>query len=130
MAMKPIRGNSVLLSNSHKVLLLLLISFLISGVIDGAFPQFVDANFLLHTLLIGILLAVWCACHADDNNIEPPRGAKLLCFLIGFIGVPFYLFRAFGFKKGGVKLLIGLAFTVFLFLLNYGTISLTDTIFA
>jgi len=66
--------------------------------------------YLIHVLLIAVLLFSWCGKHAEENDIVPPNGAQVLCGLIGLIGVPLYLFRAFGFKNGSIKFLIGIAF--------------------
>ena len=93
---------------SHKIVFLMFLSFGIAGIIEGAFPRAQDVIFLIHVLILAILLVVWCGVHADENEISPPNGAQLLCGLIGLIGVPYYLLRAFGFKTGGYKFLLGL----------------------
>lgn len=105
------------MKTSVKILIFTLISFPVVGFPDGYFPNFAEASWVFHALFLGVGLYVWCAYHADEHGMVPPRGAKTLCFLIGFIGVPYYLFGAFGFKVGGIKLLRGLAVFVFAYAL-------------
>jgi len=105
-----------LLLGSHRILLYLLISFIISGIIRGITLDYESIDATIHALLIAVLLFIWCGRHAEENGIYPPAGARILCALIAIFGVPFYLFKAFGFKLGGVKVLFGLALTLAAFL--------------
>ncbi len=99
-----------MISGSRVLLLFLFISFVISGIIDGRFPQLQVATSTIHSIFIAVLLFNWCGKHAHEHNISSPRGSKTLCGLLGFNGVPLYLFRSFGFKQGGAKCLIGLIY--------------------
>lgn len=104
-----------MMRSSHKIIFGIFLSFGLAGFIEGAFPQTQGASFIIHSLFIAMMLFAWCGVHADENGIMPPNGAKLLCGLIGLIGVPFYLFRAFGFKKGGYKFLLCVAAALVIF---------------
>lgn len=96
------------ISGSQKIVFLIVLSFGIAGLVDGAYPKVEDASYLLHALFLSIALFVWCGLHAEESEIKPPRGSKILCGLLGILGAPLYLFRAFGFKAGGFKTLLGL----------------------
>lgn len=102
----------VAITNASKVVGAIIISFIIAAVIDGLFPNAVDVSALIHGLGIGIALFVWCGLHAEDEKIKLPTNSKIFCGLLGMFGVAIYLFRAFGFKRGGLKLLIGILATI------------------
>ncbi|MEP3895410.1 MAG: hypothetical protein ABJN52_15620 [Litorimonas sp.] len=87
-----------------------------SGIIDSIFPDYQDYYFLPHALLVGFLLYLWCGKHAEENSITPHTGSQVLCALIGIVGVPFYLFSTFGFKLGGKKVILGIAFLLGIYL--------------
>lgn len=97
-----------MISNSRKLAGAIVFSFLFAGIFDACFPKYEETSAIVHGLFIAIALSVWCGLHAEDENIDLPRGARFFCFLFSIIGVAVYLFRAFGFQQGGLKLLFGL----------------------
>jgi hypothetical protein len=103
------------MADSHIIVLFIFLSSGIAGLVEGAFPEAQAVSFFIHAVIIAILLFVWCGKHAKENGVRPPDGAKLLCGLLGLIGVPLYLFRTFGFKLGGYKFLLCLLVTLVTF---------------
>jgi len=90
---------------------------MISAIIKVSLPATSQGASLVHSIFIGVLLFKWCEWHAEENEVSPPKFAKLLCALFVFVGLPYYLFRAYGFKQGGIKFLWGLLyFAVFIIL--------------
>jgi hypothetical protein len=65
-----------------------------------------------HALVMAALLFGWCKSHAAQNSIKPPRGAPLLVALISPIGLPYYAFRGYGWRKG--LRIVGLGLLTFL----------------
>lgn len=95
---------------SRRIMYLVWSSFLIFGVLESLLTTYVNALSLLHGFLLIVGAVFWCGFHAEENELRPPNGAKLLCVLLPIIGVPYYLIGAFGFKKGGLKVACFLAF--------------------
>ena len=100
------------MKTSYKILGVFAIGFLVSGVIDALYPALEQASFIIHNLFNALLLFSWCGAHTLENDIKPVTGAKLLSGIIGIIGVPYYLFKGFGFKEGSIKLLLGLGWLI------------------
>lgn len=100
-----------MISNARKVVGILIFSFLIFGILDACFPKFAEAGSLIHGFLIILLLSIWCWLHAEEEHVTLPLGYPILSFFLGLFGVFIYLFRAFGFKKGGIKALLAIVAT-------------------
>ncbi|MBH0058766.1 hypothetical protein I6F65_17625 [Pseudoalteromonas sp. SWXJZ94C] len=103
------------MKSSHKIALALIISFLVSAVIDSYFlysRNMVDVTYFLHIAIIGVLLFMWCRAHAKENNIKDAGGKPLFCALLGGVGVPYYAYKCYGFKRGSI--LLGKAFAALL----------------
>lgn len=93
----------------------LFLSFVLAGIVEGAAP--VGAEWPLafeftHSLLIAILLFVWCGEHASENNISPPGGSKILAAFFPPLGIPYYTLAGFGIKEGGLMLIKAILFFV------------------
>jgi len=99
---------------------------MMSGVIEGAYPKSADAFIFIHMIFIAIFMFSWCGKHAEEHDIIPPNGARLWCGLLALIGVPIYLFKAFGFKQGGLKVLIGIGVLSVTLILYIGSFSLAE----
>ena len=98
------------MKSSHKVVLGIIISFVISAIADSYFlyvNNVKDISFLAHSLVVAVLLFTWCKAHARENDIESIGQKPLLCALVGFIGVPYYAFKCYGLKSGGVLIAKG-----------------------
>ncbi|MDM3871079.1 hypothetical protein QSV34_06880 [Porticoccus sp. W117] len=104
------------MSSSKKYLAVFLLSFLGSGILEAIYPSVQDAISLAHALIIAFLMFGWCVLHASEHSISPPSGAKILCAFLPPIGVPYYLYKSFGFKNGSTKLALGFLFLVCSFL--------------
>jgi len=87
------------MKSSHKIIGLLVVSFLVFGFLDAQHPDKETMSTLMHALIIGVCMYMWCDFHAYENRIVRPPGAAILCFLLVPIGLPYYLFKGFGFKK-------------------------------
>jgi len=95
---------------SHKIVLAIIISFIISAVADSYFlyvKNIDQISFFPHTLVVSILLFLWCKQHAQENNIKSIGHKPLFCALIGFIGVPYYAFKCYGLKVGSILITKG-----------------------
>jgi len=69
---------------SRRIAYLTWFSFLVSGIFEGVFPAHATASSLIH----GLILIV-----------------SVFCIFLPIFGLPYYLFRGFGFKSGGLKFL-------------------------
>lgn len=91
------------------------ITWAIAGLIE---PQLFDASEpmnavgLTQTFITAVLVFCWVKAHARANSITPPAGASLLAAILPPVGVPYYAFRGFGFRKGAI--LTGLALVTLL----------------
>ena len=105
------------MSRPGKVLLLLSLSFFVAGFLEyWLFGSVQSANYvvLAHTIIISVLSFCWCKFHVKYNDIPEPRGSAVLAGFIAPVGVPLYFFRAFGFKKGGIKTVKAVGFLIVL----------------
>lgn len=75
---------------------------LLLAVIDALWPEVVDAGTLdlVVAVAFGICAFAWVKADAAARKIEPPAGSALLAGLVIPVGVPVYLFRALGFRRG------------------------------
>lgn len=118
---------------SHKIALALVISFLISGAIDSYFlysRNMVDVTYVPHIAIIGVLLFMWCRAHAKENNIKDTGGKPLFCALLGAVGVPYYAYKCYGFKRGSILLAKAFAALLLAVVLVAGTDILFEMLYA
>ena len=66
--------------------------------------QPLSASAVTHAAAMAVLLFAWCRAHASAHNISAPFAAPLAVALVAPIGLPYYAFRGFGFRKGLVLL--------------------------
>jgi hypothetical protein len=52
------------------------------------------------SVAFGVCAFIWVKAHANARQVEPPPGVALLAGFIFPVGVPVYLFRALGFRRG------------------------------
>ena len=97
------------MKTSWKFALFAALTFPIAGILEGIYPRLQEVMFVPQSLIIGIALYIWCGVHAVENGYAPNTRFKILCFLFALVGVPLYLFKTFGFKSGGKKVLIALS---------------------
>ena len=100
------------MTNSRRITYLVFFSFFAFGVFEGLLPAYVNASSLFHGLILLVSAALWCGYHAEENGVNLPKGTIIFCIILPIFGLPYYLFRGFGFKIGGLKVL-----WLFLFLL-------------
>ena len=98
---------------SYTLLSIISVSFIVAGSLETLFPNIEQTSYVIHSILIGVLFFSWCGAHASESIIKQPTGAKLLSGLFPPIGVPYYLFKAFGFKQGCIKLILGILWFIF-----------------
>jgi len=90
---------------SHRIAYLTWFSFLVFGIFEGVFPAHATASSLIHGLILIVSAVLWCSYHAEENDLNLPKGAIVFCIFLPIFGLPYYLFRGFGFKSGGLKFL-------------------------
>jgi len=96
---------------SRRIAFLTWFSFLVFGFFEAVFSAHATALSLIHGLILILSAVFWCSYHAEQNDINIPKGAIVLCIIIPILGLPYYLFRGFGFKRGGLKFLLLCLFT-------------------
>jgi len=105
------------MKKSNKYLVVLFLSFIVFGFIEGLYPAGGDnarAMGVIHTFIIAVLIFAWCDNHALENNVESTGGYRLLAAVFPPLGIPIYFFKCFGFKRGGFKVLISMGALVIL----------------
>lgn len=102
------------ITRSRKLLIFLFLTFPIASVVDTYFKLFKGiegVSYLPHIFIMGVCCFVWCKLHALENGVEVSNFHPLFCGLFAVIGIPYYAYVKFGFKKGIV--LIGKAILLF-----------------
>lgn len=89
---------------SRRIALIIWVSFFVFGIFEGVLPAHANSFSLIHGLLLIVGAVFWCSYHADENEINLPKGTIIFCILLPILGIPYYFLRGFGFKSGGSKL--------------------------
>ncbi|MGO4223676.1 hypothetical protein AB4Y64_17715 [Lysobacter sp. TAF61] len=79
----------------------------IAGLIEPFTPsygQIYNEASLGHALVLAILLFAWCKAHASERGVPAPTGAPLLVALLAPVGLPYYFFRSFTWRRASVGL--------------------------
>lgn len=88
---------------SHKTIFVLLISFIVSSVIDEYIrisQGISDASYVVHAFFIAACVLIWCKQHAKENEQGNLKYYPLFCALLPPIGISVYAFKFFGVKRG------------------------------
>jgi hypothetical protein len=102
---------------------MVLLAIVLYGFASGFFEAVLFPNWdgrpplsFFHAIIIAILIFVWCRLHAKVHDVQEKAFA---CFtaLLPPVGVPLYLFRAFGIKGGLIGTLKSLGFFLIVALL-------------
>lgn len=111
------------MTRDHVLLLIMAATWLIVGFVEPFTPsygEFYNEASLPHTVVLALLLFAWCKAHAARIGRIPPVGAPLLVALLTPVGVPYYFFRTFDWRRASVAVLKALLFFIGCGLLNYG----------
>lgn len=92
------------MSYSRRIALLVWFSFFAFGIFEAVLPAHGNVSSLVHGLILIFGAVFWCSYHAEENELNIPKGSIILCVLLPILGIPYYLVRGFGFKNGGLKL--------------------------
>ncbi len=90
----------------------------VTGLVEPHLPdagETLNAAGAAQGVLTSLLLFAWCKAHARAHAVQLASGAALLVAVIAPLGVPYYAFRGFGFRRGAR--LIGLSIVTLLLLI-------------
>jgi hypothetical protein len=82
------------------------VTFAVSGLLDALYwtpNDPVGPTFIPHAFVIGAMCLLWCKGHAREAGIRLPSGSALICGLLPPIGIPLYLVRSMGWRRGGLS---------------------------
>jgi len=102
--------------NVRMVLIILALYTLASGFLDAVLVTNRDEHpplLFIHWIIGAILIFVWCRLHAKVHGVQEKAFAWFTA-LLPPVGVPLYLFRAFGIKNGFIGTLKALGFFLIL----------------
>lgn len=91
------------MKKSHIILIIVAIYYLIFGIAEDIYKP-IDIKFF-HMILNTLFAFIWCKEHAIENNKSTGVFYRVLAALFPLIGISIYLFKFFGFKTGGTKML-------------------------
>ena len=114
---------------SRRIIILIWFSFFVFGLLEAILPARANALSLIHGFMLMVAAVFWCVYHAEENEMKIPRGSILLSLLIPIIGIPYYLLRGYGFKSGGLKLLLSFGFIIISMLLYFIPLELIEFLF-
>lgn len=117
------------MKKSQSILVGIIISFFLSGIVDGYFwavKGIQDASYVFHLFTFAVLCYFWCYFHALENGHKNRENLAFWCFFIAPIGVPLYSYKVYGFKRGSVITLssvVVLAIAIGVYILSAETVS-------
>jgi hypothetical protein len=120
------------MKSCHKTVLLLCLSFIVSGIIDQIYLSSFgepDITWFPHTFLITIGVFIWCKKHAREHNIEKIGLYPLGVALLNIVVLPVYAYRHFGWRNGSVLLSKSLFALIVSFALYFFAMELTKLIY-
>lgn len=90
------------MTHDRWVVLAMAVVFAAAGLIEphlpfGSHPQ--NAVTVVQTFIMAVLLFAWCKAHARTNAIQAPTGAALLVGVFPLVGVPYYAFRGYPWRR-------------------------------
>jgi hypothetical protein len=91
------------------LVVLMMATWLIAGAIDAHLPgppQQLRATALPQAFLLAILFFAWCKAHADAHAVKPPAAAPMLVGVFAPVGIPYYAYGTYGFRKGSLLCLM------------------------
>lgn len=118
------------MTKSRKIILGLLLTFIAGGVLEALFSKESNALGLFHGFVILGFLFWWVGEHARENFIAVPKGSKILTLLLPPLGLPYYFYKGYGFKKGSILVccaLLLLVLAVGMYILGYGAANQLNT---
>jgi hypothetical protein len=91
------------------LVLLVIATWVITGAINPHLSRSAQqATVLPQAVLLAILFFAWCKAHAEANAVKPPVAAPMLVGIFAPAGIPYYAFRAYGFRRGLLLCLMAL----------------------
>ncbi|QFT55386.1 hypothetical protein [Microbulbifer sp. THAF38] len=118
------------MKNSRKIIFGLLLTFIAFGVLEAFFPGESNGLGLFHGLVILSFLFWWIGVHASENGIIAPKGSKILTLLVPPLGLPYYFYKGYGFKKGSILVAVALLLFVLalgMYILGFGAANQLNT---
>jgi hypothetical protein len=97
------------------ILLAILASFVLSGLAEPFLPNPdnpYNAIGVVHTIIVAVLLYVWCKADAASRGVEVPPMAAVFVALFAFIGVPYYFFRSRPWRQAALSTLLAVVFLI------------------
>lgn len=112
------------MKRSTVLLLLLAAAYLVAGILEPLeLPrgEIHSPLALIHGLVGAVLIYAWCRAHSQERQTDPPAGAAILCAFVPPIGLPYYMFRSYPWRRAALGLCKALGFFLVLVALFYGS---------
>jgi len=103
------------MKKSHIVLVFLMLSFLLAGGADAYFlavKGISEASYIVHGLAVALCCFAWCYYHSRENGHSNRDNLAFWCFFFAPLGIPFYSFRVYGFRRGAILVLSSIVFFI------------------
>ncbi|MFC0682924.1 hypothetical protein ACFFGH_34280 [Lysobacter korlensis] len=86
------------------ILALLVSTWPVAGLVEPLAPSYRQQPIhnevaLVHMLVLALLLFAWCKAHASVHGVKPPVASPLLVALFAPVGLAYYFFRAFTWRR-------------------------------
>ena len=104
-----------MMARDKLILIAIVLTWPIAGFLEPFTPSYgrsYNEITLVHSVVLALLLFAWCKAHAASRGIKPPTGAAVLSALIPPIGLPYYFFRSYPWRRALLSL--GKALLIFL----------------
>ena len=101
------------MAQPHRVLCAVIVIVFRMALIDTLLPwaaTHVGEASMIESVILGLCAFAWVKADARARELKPPVGSALLAALIIPIGVPVYLFRALGVRRGALSSLKAFGF--------------------
>lgn len=106
-----------MLTPSRQYLLAMLLLTIAVGLVEPFLPdpgEQMNAIGMIQTFVMAFLLFGWTRAHRRQHQVNSAPAAALLIALIAPVGIPYYAFVAYGFKRGSLLVVQAIGFFILL----------------